>query len=154
MTLGYLALQIRQNTKSVRDSVYEASTRASSDYLVQIGVEAEVAEVLLSGSLDFDSLNPKDRMRFHFMLLGILNNYEGLHHHYQRGNVDSDLWDSREARLRGMLQGPGLLGWWSSNRSLFRESFQQLVDEVATTNAQSTEEPRLNPDPFDSGASQ
>ena len=97
---------------------------------MRIGSEAELVEILLSGGEDFDSLSERDRLRAHFMLLGVLNNYEALYHHYQRGDVDSDLWESRVVRLRAFLRMPGVQTWWNCTRNSFRRSFQELVDEV------------------------
>jgi hypothetical protein len=68
VSLIYLAAQIRHNTRAIRASAQQETTRDVSDFLSQITDNAEVARILRIGLGEWDKLDDDDRMRFSMLL--------------------------------------------------------------------------------------
>ena len=128
-TLGYLAIQIRQNTASVR----MASHRGVADQFQQTNLavlqDPAVSEVVMRGLPDSSSLSDLERFRFELFLMAIFRTYEELYQLSQKGLIDEELWDCREQSMFYWLSHESVRSWWSSEqRVTFVASFSAHVE--------------------------
>jgi hypothetical protein len=63
-SLVYLAIQIRQNTRSAREATWQSTLRDLQQFRALIAQDPEVARVYREGLRDLKSLNDDDRWRF------------------------------------------------------------------------------------------
>ena len=68
ITLIYLAIQIRQNTRMMRASAHHSANQLAVDINLALGTDPQVAEVLLVGSTDPNDLTPSQGVMFHLMM--------------------------------------------------------------------------------------
>ena len=73
VTLGYLVVQIRQNTNATRASTSFAVNESLTDLNAALRSDGEFAEIWLRGIEDLDSLTPTEYARFTAHLLTMLN---------------------------------------------------------------------------------
>jgi hypothetical protein len=128
-SLIYLAVQIRQNTESVR----MASHHGVADQFQRSNLTAlenpQIADIVLRGLPDASSLSDVDRLRFELYLLAIFRTYEELYQLHRKGLADHELWDSREQSLMRWLSYPGVRSWWLGGQThVFIASFREYVD--------------------------
>ena len=128
-TLGYLAVQIRQNTASVR----MASHRGVADQfqLTNLTVlqDPAIAEIVMRGLPDSSSLSEVERFRFELFLMAIFRTYEELYQLSQKGMIDPDLWECREQSMIYWLSHQSVSSWWASEqRVTFVSSFSTHVE--------------------------
>jgi len=125
-SLIYLALQIRQNTKSVRLQVEQAIKRDTWDLRRSAIENPELAELFTKAMTDFDSLSPAERFRIN---MGIASNIE---HHQQLFLLRNEglvHWKGWETGLRGYLGLEPCRRWWSSGREILRPEFVEYVEQ-------------------------
>jgi hypothetical protein len=129
-SLIYLAVQIRQNTESVRMASHHGVTDQVQRSNLAFVQDAEIAELLARGLPDTSSLSDVDRIRFEGILLAIFRTYEELYQLHRKGLTDDELWDSREQSMMRWLSYPGVRSWWCGERSVmvFTASFSAHVE--------------------------
>ena len=144
ISLGYLAVQIRQNTKTVRTSTYQAFLDSSRSDTELILAHPHLERIFRLGRRDPNELTDDERPVFRMLLGQLLLNYEIMFLQHRHGVIDEDFWRGRQEGLRALLFQPGVGQWWAGGAPLlrryfapeFRELVESILDEV-----RSSEEP-------------
>jgi hypothetical protein len=119
VTLVYLALQIRQNTRATRAASFHAVTDARNRVNVSISESAEMARIFMVGSEDRSALSPEDRVRFDLTCLSYLHVVESMHYQAMVGAGEKGLVDAEARSLASLLSDPGVRDWWYENPHAF-----------------------------------
>ena len=135
LTLGYLAAQIRQNTKTVRTSTYQAVLDYSSGFNELVLSNPHIWRIWKVGRLDPAQLTDEERSQFRLLVGQLFNIYETMLLQYQRGTLDQEYWDARLVGLRHLLSQPGLRTHWLRSREegitpARVPAFQELMDSL------------------------
>ena len=128
ITLGYLAIQIRQNTASHRASTYQAMTEASASFNDLLASNADLARILLTGANDLRSLAPEERYRFGFALLAVLRRGENIWRQTRQNVLSNEDWKGISYNTIFLMSQPGCLSWWSENFQRFNRDFVEWLD--------------------------
>lgn len=120
VSLLYLALQIRQNTESVRANTFQEFTRESAELtrsaLLDPGVFEEIRPVV-TGDRPFDPLRD---VRFHLICGLFARNLQTGFLELQRGRIDPRQFDSYASyHVEHWVSRPGWARWWALNRKHF-----------------------------------
>ena len=107
-TLVYLAIQIRQNTRTVRTSTYQAVLESSNRFNELVLDNPELHRIYHVGRSDPTQLADEERARFRLLIGQLLNVYETMFLQYERGTLDEDFWLARRRGLRAVLSQPGI----------------------------------------------
>ena len=127
-TLGYLAVQIRQNTRSIRTSAFQAVQRDFADTLDGLSHDPELTRLFFDGLREFESFSTEDRRRFATFLAGLLRRYENLLHQTRIGSLDPSLWGGLLYELRRIFAQPGARAWWVSGQRAFNRELQDFIE--------------------------
>ncbi len=136
VTLGYLAIQIRQNSAVVR-----ASTRQTiSTTQAEIGFRLAENPELRSAALQFTSLEStvsETELAAHFYLRGILRTFENQYHQYVDGTFDQSIWTGYRNSMAQNFASPAIRDFWRTHRPLYSVEFAAFVetDLLATSAA-------------------
>ena len=130
VTLLYLAVQIRQNTRSSRTQSYQAAVTSVSDQTFNVWMNADAAHVFQSGLFDFEALSPFERNQFTGILAAMVRNHENIHYQYKSGAIDRSLWSGWEWRIASTFSLPGVQTWWGAQKNAYSEEFQAFVDSL------------------------
>lgn len=76
VTIGYLAVQIRQNTRTVRASTYDATIRLLNEINLTFGSNPVASSLLLRGSEDYLQLDQDERFRYSLLMRSVLGVYD------------------------------------------------------------------------------
>ena len=129
-TLGYLAVQIRQNTKAVRIQTYQA-IMDSSNRLADSLASQNVDEVYRKGRKDPEGCTPEEWAQFKLIAGQVVNLYEGLYLHHQSGAIDDDFFKNRWTTFRRIMNQPGFrLMWTETMAAYYASSFNSAVDSL------------------------
>jgi hypothetical protein len=133
-TLVYLAIQIRQNTKTVRTSTYQAVLDSARSDTELILAHPHLERIYRLGRRDSGELSADDRPVFRMLIGQLLLNYEILFLQHQHGVVDEDFWRGRQEGLRALLLQPGVRKYWEGSgpllRRYFAPKFAELVESL------------------------
>jgi hypothetical protein len=129
LTLGYLAVQIRQNTRSARASTsYHSTTRASA-ITTAIAQQKDLAHLFRTGLAGLDQLeDDDDRIRFVMLLSTMLREFDDLFFQYRVGNLSLEQWETWRQSLRNILGSPGFSPFWELRSPSFTESFRKFIE--------------------------
>jgi len=120
-----LAFQIRQNTRSVRSATAQSASHDIVDMNSLLVGDRAVAELIFSGSVKPEELDPVDEMRFVFAISSNFVTFETMLLQQRSGLIDAEFWESRE---RFLLSSPGVVSWWRRSSELYGDQFRQYVD--------------------------
>ena len=126
-TLGYLAIQIRQNTHTVRVAAEASQQELGSDFRGHIIDNAEVASIYLRGLQDYDSLAEGDQVRFRMLMFTAFMSYQYRFVHQSHNLMDPELAERGDNILRYYLALPGIRQWWGTAQARFTPGFAKHV---------------------------
>lgn len=129
VTLGYLALQIRQNTAVVRTSSFQELMKGISNFTASISQNAEVADIYLRGLASYDDLSEIEKIRFHTLMTEPFTNAQLSYQLHKRGLIDVQLYAGYLSSFSGLLHSPGVRQWWLSSKTWFHQDFRKFIDE-------------------------
>jgi hypothetical protein len=130
VSLLYLAIQIRQNTKSVRTSTYQA-VLDSSHRLSEYFADPRMERIYRLGRKDASQLKEDELAQFKVIVGNIVGFYEGLFLQHQQGAIDDDFFVNRFSTFHHVISQPGVRAIWEKRgRNYFSRSFVKRVDEL------------------------
>ena len=128
LSLIFLAVQLRQNTRAVRSTSIQnlvqslsdtAQTNIGNEYLVPIMLKANAGSDLID----------EERLRLHFWFIMAFRRFEGVYFQRKLGLVDSAITDGFERSHLSILASPSGRKWWSGAKGIFNSGFVAYVDE-------------------------
>lgn len=135
ISLIYLATQIRQNTRSVREAVIDSVSEGFIESLRIVSLNSEFAELLDAGNRNYTNLSDAQRRRYRYHYLANSLQFENLFRKYREGHLPDSQWESIVRVLRNTIVEPGMRQAWEHVRLLLGSEFQELVDEMVEEDA-------------------
>lgn len=129
VTLGYLAVQIRQNTASVRASTLQTMSEASTSFHVVMARDAELSRIFHAGVLDPEALSPEEYVRFRFAMMAFLRRVEGFHGQAGRNRVAPEEWAGLRESCLSVMSQPGARAWWAEESGRYNPDFAAWLDQ-------------------------
>jgi hypothetical protein len=107
LTLGYLALQIRQNTAAVATSTYDSVITGYNELNLTIASDPDLARIVHVGMYTPSSLDENERIRFAFIIRAVSNQYLKLLRLHEKGALPPDEWKTWGRELAQIYRTPG-----------------------------------------------
>ena len=137
VTLIYIALQVRQNTKQVqqnsdwlRAQTYRADQNAHVMATQLVASDASLAVIYRKGAVDPEALTGEEWTRLTFYYGLMFGNFQSSLYQMEQGLLDQDLWLNQVRILSRMLKAPGGIHYWKTNRDNHSANFQEFVDQT------------------------
>jgi hypothetical protein len=130
ISLVYLAIQVRQNTDSVRSATLQTNTALWSSLLSDMADSGtvEAYTIGLSGRKD---ISPKQYTQFFLLCRGLFAAFENQHYQYRCGILDEETYKGyARAISEQLLAFAGFRIWWEQSRDVFSPPFVKHVDEL------------------------
>jgi hypothetical protein len=128
VSLIYLSVQIRQNTKSQQTENYARSLDRLSAQQAQFARDGEIAMMFSTGVRDTSLLTPKERVQFTWILYEIFDSFEFMFHAAQSNDMPAEVWAKWSSTIAYWLMQPGVLAWWHARPTPYTKSFSDYVD--------------------------
>ena len=130
VTLAYLALQMRQNTKAMNLQTAQAVFHQSYEFLSSLAEQDRATTWLkLNRAERFEDNN--EWVIAQTLARCLLTIYDNNYYHYLHGSLDGEIHKMYQQRLRQQFsRNKGLREFWESNCQLFTESFQTHVKQT------------------------
>jgi hypothetical protein len=126
VTLGYLAVQIRQNTGSQATATYDSVLSGMNDLNVQLLTHPDLLELFLEANDDPSALGETEGARYVLMLRCYANQWLKIFRLYERGVLSEAEWGRFAAEAAQILGTKGGRSFLSQNR-LYEELAQELT---------------------------
>lgn len=139
VTLGYLAVQMRHNTRIIRESAQLARAHALASNearatLLAIAQHGDLARVFREGLISYESLKGEDRLRFDLAFGALVGGYSS---NFTQESAFSMLSDANPLDRRfgvsvdgfdNFLNTPGGRIWWQRYRHSTAPEFRDYVE--------------------------
>ncbi|MBW2396531.1 MAG: hypothetical protein JRG95_19955 [Deltaproteobacteria bacterium] len=123
VTLAYLALQIRQNTRTMRAASHHSANQLGVQINLALGSNPEVARVLMKGAMETPAPEPHEQLMFHLLMRANFSGAEDFYIQAREGLLEPEMWESRRRSMQRYLHQPGVRTWWERNRDIFSADF-------------------------------
>jgi hypothetical protein len=128
LSLIFLAIQLRQNTRAVRSASIQNLVESLAD-TAQAAVENEyMVPILLKANAAYESLTEEERARLHFWFLMTFRRFEGVYFQRSLRLVDSAVIDGFERSHLSILASKSGQAWWPNAKAIFNSRFVSYVD--------------------------
>jgi len=128
VSLVYLSVQIRQNTRSVRTASFQEAVRDVIAITDGLSTDRELSRIYWKGLADFSSLDPEERRRFSAYMVGMFRRFENIVYQTRYGALDAGAWVGIKRTAITTLARPGAAAWWAEAQDLFSEEFRAYVE--------------------------
>ena len=130
ISLGYLAVQIHQNTKAVRASALDSSINVIIGVRSTMYDNAELASIYLRGLQKPEDLDEEERLRFRLLIQNILWAIWNVYVQTESSGLSSSTWATQLPLLDRIVNTPGGVWFWSKYQIEFDETFRDEVENV------------------------
>ena len=134
-TLGYLALQLKQNTRALRSQTFQQSSMDMSLTANAISSDGDLAAIVVKASDSLDGLSPEERLRFHFWMVVALRRFEAIYVQGVYGSIDQIRIEGFERSILTLISSGGPAEWWSSAKTAFSSDFVEYTDKRLATDS-------------------
>ena len=128
VTVAYLAVQIRQNSRSVRAAAFQSGVDGINQLNNLIAHDESLARIFRIGNESLEKLTDDEQVRFGFMYLSCFRVFETMYFHRLQG-AGTELWSTTKEHIASLLASPGAREWWSKNTFGFTSEFRTYVEE-------------------------
>jgi hypothetical protein len=128
VTLIYLAVQIRKNTRSVRAASLNSISTSISEFMDRVAEDPELTKLWFDGLSREVDLSETDNRRFALLLLSLMRRWENAFHQGRAGTLESAAWAGMREGLTTVFSSPGAQAWWIGARGLFSPEFVAFAE--------------------------
>ena len=131
VSLIYLAVQVRQNTRGIRTSAHQHIISANASVTMVSAHNLDFASVLWKGALSSKNLTEETHIAFNFWCWQYFAMIQAAHQLYLDGAIDEGIWERELQRAVGGIRVPGFREWWDAGgRSQLSPTFVSLVEST------------------------
>ena len=127
-SLFYLAVQIRQNTRSMRAVVVDSLAKSMGDIARPLAEQASLAEGFSVAVENWHKATNEQPRRVLFMLFATFKLYENAWFQNQQGTLTAEQWAGWDALIRMYYHRPGVKVWWPMRSAAFAEGFRRYIE--------------------------
>jgi hypothetical protein len=128
VSLVYLAIQVRQNTRSLHAENYAHALDRVSDVQARLSTNPEMVRIFNQGLADPLRLRRGERVQFTWMMYEMFGSFEFMFLQSRENALPTGVWERWSDTLSWWLQWPGVQRWWRSQPTSFSATFAAFVE--------------------------
>lgn len=130
VSLICLAVQVHQNTVSVRNATLQSNTALWSSLLSKM-TEPGIIEAYSAGISAKSDIQPLQYTQFFLLCRSLFVAFENQYYQFRQGALDRETYEGYERAItEQLLVFEGFRRWWYQSRSVFSPPFVKRVDEM------------------------
>ena len=130
ITVAYLAVQIRQNTKTAQSLVQQGMLDNIHSLRLALSQDPELARLLIKANQDYESLASDEALRFEQFALDFMSMWSHMKLQHERSLLADELWQHWDAGFRNVFEAPAFRRVWDSGKASWPSAFRRHVDGV------------------------
>jgi hypothetical protein len=131
LTLGYLALQIRQNTSVARSKSTQEVLNSHRELIRELlTLNPEVESIFIRGLHSFVNLTKQEQRRFHYVMSEFMLHAQNTYQLEQKGVLDKGDADTWIGFALQIIRMPGGNEWWTASRKVMDPAFSSEIDSL------------------------
>lgn len=130
VSLVYLAVQVRQNTHSVRSATLQANTALWNSIISTLADPGSV-EAYAAGLTGQKDISPVIYTQFFLHCRRIFVAFEDQHFQFRQGILDKETYKGYERSIsEQFLAFQGFRIWWEQSKNVFSPQFVEYIDDL------------------------
>lgn len=137
VSLVYLSVQIRQNTRQIgehsrelRIAALDAIASSFSRFRDPLIRDPELAALWLKGIEDYDALDPVEQVRISRLFQELFFAHQNTWTRYTEGATAEHVWHDQQGSIAANLRHPGIRTWWGRTRAIYNDEFEKVVEAM------------------------
>lgn len=130
ISLIYLALQIRQNTKMMRSTAKQQLAEASQNVIY---ITMENPEEWIKLQTGETASSPDQDAKMSLLVRAIMRGFESQCYHYESGLLEDDEWQALKNTIIDITSRPGVNKYWQEMKSHMSERLRIVVEGKVTS---------------------
>ena len=127
VTLVYLAIQIRENTRVAKSEAFRDIASIWNDVFKMLA-QAENSELVMKSLVSYERLESHEKHQFDTYMIAALTALETMIDHLDNEFVVDDVFLSVEGFFRRYFAYEGTIEWWQSGKDACAQNVQRWVD--------------------------
>lgn len=128
VTLGYLAVQIRENSKATRASTVHGVNAAIADAWRPFQ-DLRKSTVYIAGLEGIAGLSPDERVRFLALMYVVAKTWEDISFQWRVGTLDDTYWEGQKNSFLDVFSQHGPHEYWELCKHWFGAAFQEFIED-------------------------
>ena len=128
LTLGYLAVQVRQNSQGMIVAAKLDIEKNFNEYTNLILEHPELFDLQRKGMLEQD-LDAIEKSKFSLLMQKATTSFSSMYYQYQMQDLSEDEWYESQRLIRWFTLAPGYRSWWKQNEINYREDFRNYLSK-------------------------
>ena len=133
VTLIFLTLQMKQNTRAVKNSSALSGLKFWTDYSLPIAHDPVLVDIYVRGMQSFVALRPDEKVRFDLVALTFSKCAETIFRLNRDDSLDPAEWQSWERSIVDVFGRPGIREWWPERKQRYSDEFQEWIESKPLT---------------------
>jgi hypothetical protein len=129
ITLIYLAVQIRQNTATVRASGSASHNDGFNSVFLLFSQDKDARDVYFRGLANYEALSAEQQINFDLLAIYVLQSIHGSFYLHREGAISDDAWQDAQFWLSSMTTQPGFHSMWEKWRPRVPPGLREFVDD-------------------------
>ena len=142
VSLIYVGVQVRQNTRSTKLATGQNLSHDLRETLAPIYSDSEFSKIYLDGMKDIESLSGPERYRVYAYTQSALRAFENVYYHYRNGAVDAYVWEAFVAYMKFIKGVDSAEAFWRDRQHIFSKDFQDFYNDLSAA------DPRIASAPY------
>ena len=130
MSLIFVALQIRQNTRTMLHDARSAMRERIFNFQLMMAQQENLADIWHRGNGAFESLNELEQKRFLMIYAYEFSAWSEAYSSFQEGMLTSSFWDSMKIAIKEELECIGARKYWEHRKHWYVDSFQVIINDL------------------------
>jgi hypothetical protein len=130
VSLVYVAIQIRQNTTTVRAATELETGRQWSEFHSRVAHSQDMADIWDKGLTDPNTMTATEKRRFVWLVAEYVFLVECLFRQRELGFLSDESWEQHRGTVAGLLLHPLPASWWESTVSPYSPEFKFAIDSA------------------------
>lgn len=133
VSLLYLGIQIRQNTRTVRSASFQELLNHIAQVNLRVGENPDISELYrLAGEREFEP-GSNEELQYRAFAQTTLRHWAHAHIQYVEGTITQDQWNMLTTGLPHVASLPAFRAIWAQVKSGYEPRFRALVDSHSTS---------------------
>ena len=125
----FVGIEIRQNTAAIQAATMQGLTDASQEYMLLLGSDSELAEIVRKGRDAPDQLNEIESRQYFYLIRARWMRYQNAFFQYQRGTIGDEDWAFYDSLI--CMSG---YDNWQDHRAMMSKSFVNYAEACFSDN--------------------
>jgi hypothetical protein len=132
-SLVYLAVQVRQNTKALRASVFQGTLIEAVRMRVAAGQDPKMATLLYETARhSYSQLPEHEQKQALHLIVGLCRLYESVHHQHARRMIEDGVWEPWHQEITDFVRTSSFRQLWEEIAPSFSREFRAYVERATS----------------------